>query len=132
MVQIIGSRRLDLRLISTTATVPQHGGEVKLTAVKPTLEITGGGATPWKLTATTNAALVAGQQAGVHLQERQGACGRWFVYEFCNQFAISLSWCALPSTIRAPGSTPAQAVGIDQAPDGSGTLSVVQVNRSGV
>ena len=95
-------------------------GEVKLTG-KADLEVTGGGARPWKLIATTNAALVAGNKL-VFAYKSVKAPAAAGSYEF-ETSAIAFSGAI---NIDDPGARldSSQQVGIDQAPDGSGTLSV--------
>ena len=92
-------------------------GEVKLTG-KADLEITG---RPWKLRATTNAALVAGDKLVFTYKsvKAPGAAGSYTFETSAIAFAGAL-------TIDDPGARleSSPSVGIDQAPNGSGTLSV--------
>ena len=92
-------------------------GEVKLTG-SATLEITG---RPWKLTATTNAALVAGNKLVFDYKsvKAPAAAGSYTFETSAIAFKGAL-------TIDDPGARldSSPSVGIDQAPDGSGTLSV--------
>ena len=95
-------------------------GEVKLTG-KADLEVDGGGGRPWKLIATTNAPLLKGDTlVFTYMSVKAPAAAGSYEFETS---AIAFDGAL---TIDDPGarldSTP--QVGIEQAPDGSGTMSV--------
>ena len=95
-------------------------GEVALSG-KADLEVDGGGATPWKLIAKANAALVSGDRLV-------------FTYKSVKAPAAAGSYTFETSAIAFEGALniddagarldSSPTVGIDQAPDGSGTISV--------
>ena len=95
-------------------------GEVALSG-KADLEVTGGGATPWKLKAKANAALVSGDRLVFTYKSVQApaAAGSYTFETSAIAFEGALN---IDDAGARLDSSP--TVGIDQAPDGSGTLSV--------
>ena len=94
-------------------------GEVSISSDNADLDVTGGGGRPWKLTATTTAPLVAGNTIVFNYKAvtAPSTSGSYTFVTHATSFGDALSIDNVGARLES-----SPTVGVDQAPDGAGTV----------